>query len=445
MGSMKVRDTIIAAFCVSAVAACAGPGTPFLEDYDPAAGYRYAALSGGPAAGGNADDLFVILTISGGGMRSAALGYGAMERLRDTRIVWNGEERSLLDEVDVIAGVSGGAFPAAYYAAFGDRIFEDFEDRFLYRNINRALGLELLWPAWIPATDYARSDVAARYYDRNVFDGATYGDLLKRGRRPYLVLHGTDMATTAPFAFTQTRFDRICGDLAGLPLGRAVAASSAFPFLLSPVTLENRAGACGGPGRFMLASAAGDIPGTGPGREPGKLARAYEDSQARPFIHLLDGGITDYLGLRTTLLELDSDPLGWRLSAALGRGEISRLVVVTVDGWAEQAPADGATREPPGIVEAIETLAYRAADQSRDSGRLLRDRLREAGWPAEPPFTYAIRVGFDDLADPALRDRFNRIESQFTLPAARIDDLRAAGAVLLEQSPAFRELLQDLD
>ena len=442
---MKVRDNVLAAFCVLALAACDGPGTPFLEDYDPAGGYRYAALADAPAAADNAEDLFVILTISGGGMRSAALGYGVMERLRDTRIVWNGQERSLLDEVDVVSGVSGGAFPAAYYAAFGERIFEDFEDRFLYRNVNRALGLELLWPAWIPAPDYARSDVAARYYDRSLFDGLTYGDLMKRGRRPYLVLHGTDMATTAPFAFTQTRFDHICGDLAGLTLGRAVAASSAFPFLLSPVTLENRAGACGGPGQVMLATAAGGMPAPGPVREPGKLAQAYEDPRARPFIHLLDGGITDYLGLRTVLQELDSDPLGWRLSAALGRGEISRLVVVTVDGWAERSPVDGATREPPGVVAAIETLAYRAADQSRDSDGLLRRWLRRAGWPAEPPFTHAIRIGFDDLADPALRDRFNRIESQFTLPAAEIDDLRAAGSALLAQSQAFRDLVQDLN
>lgn len=442
---MKVRNFLCAAFCVSAVAACAGPGTPFLEDYDPAGGYRYAALADTPAAVENRGELFVILTISGGGTRSAALGYGVMEGLRDTRIVWNGQERSLLDEVDVIAGVSGGAFPAAYYAAFGDRIFEDFEKRFLYRNVNRALGMELLWPAWIPAPDYARSDVAARYYDRNVFEGLTYGDLLQRGRRPYLILHGTDMATTAPFAFTQTRFDHICADLARMPLGRAVAASSAFPFLLSPVTLENRAGACGDPDRAKLASAAVDIPAAGAGQETRKLARAYEDSRARPFIHLLDGGITDYLGLRTALLELDSDAAGWRLSAALRRGEISKLVVVTVDGWAERPPADGATREPPGIVEAIETLAYRATDLSRDSGALLRDWLGRAGWPDTPPFTYAIRIAFDDLADPALRERFNRIDSQFVLPAADVDELRTAGGALLEQAPAFRELLLDLN
>ena len=45
----------------------------------------------------------------------------------------------LLDEVDTISGVSGGSFPAAYFGLYGDRIFEDFEERFLYRNVQGAL------------------------------------------------------------------------------------------------------------------------------------------------------------------------------------------------------------------------------------------------------------------------------------------------------------------
>jgi len=35
----------------------------------------------------------------------------------------NGRERSLLDELDTYASVSGGSFPAAYYGLYHDRIF----------------------------------------------------------------------------------------------------------------------------------------------------------------------------------------------------------------------------------------------------------------------------------------------------------------------------------
>ena len=84
--------------------------------------------------------------VSGGGTRAAAFAYGVLEGLRDTPVVVRGRSERLLDEVDVISGVSGGSFPAAYYGLFGDRIFEEFEERFLERNVQRALILQALRP-----------------------------------------------------------------------------------------------------------------------------------------------------------------------------------------------------------------------------------------------------------------------------------------------------------
>ena len=68
----------------------------------------------------------VAVTLSGGGARAAAFGYGVLDGLRQTRFVWNGRQTSLLDEIDVISGVSGGSIVAAYYAAFGPRTFPQF-------------------------------------------------------------------------------------------------------------------------------------------------------------------------------------------------------------------------------------------------------------------------------------------------------------------------------
>ena len=59
----------------------------------------------------------MILAISGGGTRAAALGYGVLEEPpRRMDVTVNGVKRRLLDEVDVISAVSGGTFPATYYA-----------------------------------------------------------------------------------------------------------------------------------------------------------------------------------------------------------------------------------------------------------------------------------------------------------------------------------------
>ena len=51
----------------------------------------------------SANDISLILAFSGGGTRAAAIAYGVLTELRDTKIVIDGQSRSLLEEVDVIS------------------------------------------------------------------------------------------------------------------------------------------------------------------------------------------------------------------------------------------------------------------------------------------------------------------------------------------------------
>src|SRR5712671_6083792 len=55
-------------------------------------------------------DNLVILAFSGGGTRAAAFSYGVLETLRRTVVVGPIGTVRLIDEVDVITGVSGGSF-----------------------------------------------------------------------------------------------------------------------------------------------------------------------------------------------------------------------------------------------------------------------------------------------------------------------------------------------
>ena len=125
-------------------------------------------------------DIVVLLAFSGGGTRAAALAYGVLEELRDTVVEIGSEQRSMLDEVDLISGVSGGSFTAAYYGLFGDRIFEDFEEQFLRRNVQADLIRRVfLNPVnWfrLGSLGFSRSDLAAEHYDENIFAGKTIGD-----------------------------------------------------------------------------------------------------------------------------------------------------------------------------------------------------------------------------------------------------------------------------
>ena len=75
---------------------------------------------------GNSDSLLVIAAFSGGGTRASTLAFGALLELARQQITWEGKQKRLLDELDVIYALSGGTFTGAYYALFGDRIFHYF-------------------------------------------------------------------------------------------------------------------------------------------------------------------------------------------------------------------------------------------------------------------------------------------------------------------------------
>lgn len=183
-----------------------------LERADPQAGYRARNI----VTPDTNQDLLLLLTVSGGGTRAAAFSYGVLEALRDTKVTINDQSRRLLDEVSWISGVSGGSFTAAYYGLFRDRIFEDFEPRFLKKNIQGALTRAMLLNpvngVKLSFACYDRSDLAADYYDQHVFDGKTFGDLLAQ-KKPMIVINGTDMVHGTRVAFMQDVFDMICTDL----------------------------------------------------------------------------------------------------------------------------------------------------------------------------------------------------------------------------------------
>ena len=124
-----------------------------------------------------------MLSFSGGGTRAAAFSYGVLEELRRTEIVVDGQRRRLIDEVDVITGVSGGSFTALSYALYGERLFSEYEERFLKRDVQGALLARTLnpfnWPKFVGGSA-GRSELAAEYYDEILFEGATFGDLLDK-------------------------------------------------------------------------------------------------------------------------------------------------------------------------------------------------------------------------------------------------------------------------
>src|SRR5215471_6583636 len=246
--------------CAIAVVGCDArpPINAPIKGQELAKGYRLERVKADPD---NPGDVLVILTLSGGGTRAAALAYGTMEALRDVKLRIGGRSRRLLDEVDVINAVSGGSIVAAYYAVHREGLFRDFESRFLKRDVERQIRAEVF--ANLPRLaqpQFSRGELLAEYFDRELFDGATYNDLAHGNMRPFVVINASALATGARFPFTQGQFDLLCSDLGSVSVGRAVAASAALPPFFSAITLESYAGSCGPitlPGMATAIDAAG--------------------------------------------------------------------------------------------------------------------------------------------------------------------------------------------
>ena len=93
----------------------------------------------------------ILVAISGGGSRAAALGWTVLRELRQYRYSGpGGSSRALTDDIAVLSSVSGGSVIAAHFALDGAQALDRFESDFLAPDNTRSLGLEALNPVtWL--------------------------------------------------------------------------------------------------------------------------------------------------------------------------------------------------------------------------------------------------------------------------------------------------------
>ncbi len=430
-------------------------------------GYRYSNIAPGKD---NSDSLFVVLAFSGGGTRAAALSYGVLEKLRDTQIVWQGKPRRLLDEVDVISSVSGGSLTAAYYTLFGDRIFTDFPDKVLYRNlqsilVKRILAIGNVFKLFSPL--YGRSDIMAETFTSSIFEKKTYGDLIKENERPFLVVNSTDVTLGKRFAFTQEQFDLLDSDLASYPVGHAVAASAAYPGLLSPMTLRNY------PKDESYTAPDWVTRSVDPreNRFRASLVQGYQSylQPGKPYVHLVDGGVSDNLGILPIIEFMTGAVPRENIQRQIQDGTIKKAVIILVNS-ARTAKVDWDTHQnvintikvllavsgtPIGNFSTLETALLRAhIEDIQERQRLAvrlgeivdREKLKEKApelFATDTDFHF-IEVAFDAIDNPDELEQLNDIPTAFKIKKAQVDCLLHAAHEILDKDPEFNKLLEAL-
>lgn len=411
-----------------------------------------------PLAPPASQPVMMAVTLSGGGARAAAFGLGVLRELKATTFTLDGQPTTLLDQTAMISGVSGGSILAAHFAAFGDKTLDRFEPDFLLVPFESRLIREALWPERLyklTSPWYGRSQILAQRFEE-LFEGRTFADVRRRPGAPELMITATDLTSGSAFDFTAEQFRRICSDLDATPLSFAVAASSAVPLLLSPVTVHNYADACAHP-----------APTTHPVANPDgqdyrsrmlqRSAEAYRNAKDKPFIHLVDGGVTDNLGVR---LMLDRMVALGSMSANFvdaKPGTIRRLVLVTVNserGLNERV--DNSDRVPT-TGQVLETLIFGAGSREtevtlallNDDTRRWRAEIERARGQPGSPFAadaeiHVISVSLHDVPDDKMRHSLLRVPTAFTIEARDVVDLQEAGAQALRAAPAYRALQASL-
>jgi NTE family protein len=412
------------------------------------------AVPGNQAAGDN--DLMVALFFSGGGTRAASLSYGVLKELAATRIQAPTGSYRLIDKVRTISAVSGGSFTAAYYCLYHDRIFSEFEDGFLKRNITAALLEETLDPLHWPklfSPYYGRSDLAADFYDRTLFHGATFGDLGPDGGRPRLILNATDMANGEQFPFVAEHFALIGSDLGSYRISRAIAAASAFPLLLSPITLKNYRGEAGVVDPDLLPR---EAPYDDSRRNllVQNAFRSYGDYRTNAYIHLVDGGTSDNLGLEA-LVDADQQFGGMEklIEQTLHAGPPRRFVLIVVNASVHHSLRWSRTAAVPGVAHELWRLADEFGEHTDaeflDLLRIALDRWKtetaaRLKSPGVQPEYYLISVGFDQLHGIADGSFFDSLPTNFHLSGSTVDRVVGAGENLLRDSSEYQRLLRDM-
>ena len=222
----------------------------------------------------------IALCLSGGGYRAMVFHVGVLWRLNETK---------LLSKIKRFSSVSGGSITAGVLASRWSDL--DFVDGVARNFVNAVVDPvrtmastdvdfgAVFWGSVLPGTVAER---VAKAYRKNLFGDTTLQDLPdERNGGPRFVFNATNLESGVLFRFSKPymgdyRVGRI--EKPTVELAVAVAASSAFPPVLSPCVLDLRG-----------ATWKDDDDGNDLADKPG-----FRDK-----IKLTDGGVYDNLGLET--------------------------------------------------------------------------------------------------------------------------------------------------
>lgn len=344
---------------------------------------------------GSHERTLAILALSGGGSRAAYWSAAVMLALEG---VYRDEGLNILDEIDVISSVSGGSLPAAYYvissspddksrARYGRVWDEETVKELMSRRFRSVWFRRWFLPQNIVRywfTSFDRSDIMARVLADHLYEVRPGGADLRfkdiNPERPYLILNatnGTRGMFGRPFTFTREDFEGLYSDVEEYEISRGVMASASFPAVFHSMTLRDFAPRDGADARF---------------------------------VHVLDGGVIDNLGLGSVkkVLQRNGD-------------EFDRLVIILVDAHVDTEGASDAEYDTRSMADYVvdENFLDSVGILMAGRRRVLLDDFRQELEKYRDKTVLFYHIEFDDvgrlMGAEELGKRLDKIKTDFNL------------------------------
>ena len=416
----------------------------------------------------NGDDLLIGLAFSGGGTRAAAFSFGVLAALDQTETGPAGRNSSLLERVDYMSGVSGGAVTAAYFGLRGRDALSDFRERFLLRDAEESLRTPYTPVSVIRAYEGGVNDTQQfpQWLDQNLFGGATFREL-NSAHRPRVLINASDVYNRTPFVFNDTTFKAICSDLNSYPIANAVAASAAIPVVFAPIVLTSYANRCQAKIPEWITTARSNTAVPPLLKELASAFARYRDGSV-PYIKLFDGGLVDNYGLSGfTIARLSAETPYGPLTAQQAV-KIRRVLFLVVDAGRGPSGDWAQSLEGPTAIESVTAAAdtaivssarssFTAFDQTMTEWRdaLVRWRCslsspdRQSYGATQRPDCrdlkfFVGRINFEQLGAQRAFE-LNAIPTRFRLSQQDVERLISAGQDALRSNTTFRAFLSSIN
>lgn len=412
----------------------------------------------------------VALAFSGGGTRSAAFAYGVLQALDNIIIDEYPHTRRLIEDVRLVSGASGGAVTAAYFGMKGYSDYHDFRENFLYRNAEQGLRTSVVAPEnFIRILNGGLNDRngLSKWLNQNLFHNATFSSL-KRPDAPAVWITASDIYNRTPFHFTYDTFEALCSDLDKVHLADAVSASAAVPVAFAPVVISALSSECNYKAPDWLENSLSNPNTSLRLNAYARSLNSYRNSPQQKYIKLLDGALTDNIGVTPFALA--------RAASGTPHGPLSpeeavklrTLIFIVADAGTDGEEPWVATLHGPSITEVAAAVAYTSISASvRDGFDALKlatthwknDLVRYRcslplvtvkqyrstlkGWNCKDINLVVEAVSFRDF-DNATQYKLNKIPTRFSLPREDVNLAIDSGKQAVMKHRLIREAIFDI-